>query len=336
VKRNYTLGLHTGDWVVVRSPEEILATLDDRGSLDALPFMPEMLQYCGKQFQVFKSAHKTCDTIENYKTPRSMTNAVHLAGLRCDGEAHGGCQARCLLFWKEAWLKRVQDPEMARHAAVESPGPSRNTGSKAGYPSDLETLTQSTRVPATGEEIQYRCQATEMLQATTPRRWWDPRLYIKDLTSSNVRLRDLIHYMSIAAYNAVMRLNWRGLSYQYLNVRGLVSGKTPTATLNLQPGELVQVRSLQEIRHTLDQNNRNRGLSFDVEMAPYCGKTFQVLSRVERIIDEKTGKMIRIPGDCIILDRVVCGGCLSRNRLFCPRSIYPYWREIWLKRVTGE
>src|SRR5205823_5514963 len=53
-----------GDWVEVKSAEEILATLDEQGRLDGLPFMPEMLQYCGKRLQVFKSAHKSCDTIQ--------------------------------------------------------------------------------------------------------------------------------------------------------------------------------------------------------------------------------------------------------------------------------
>ena len=37
--------------------------------------------------------------------------------------------------------------------------------------------------------------------------------------------------------------------------------------------------------------------------------------------------------DCIILDGVVCCAEYSHERLFCPRSIYPFWREIWLKRV---
>jgi len=83
---NDRLDLRAGDWVEVRSVEEILATLDDLGSLDGLPFMPEMLQYCGRRFQVFKSAHKTCDTIATYRN-RRMNNAVHLEGLRCDGAA---------------------------------------------------------------------------------------------------------------------------------------------------------------------------------------------------------------------------------------------------------
>ena len=55
--------LVAGDLVEVRSAEEILATLDEHGNLEGLPFMPEMLAYCGKQMRVDKVAHKTCDTV---------------------------------------------------------------------------------------------------------------------------------------------------------------------------------------------------------------------------------------------------------------------------------
>jgi hypothetical protein len=58
-----------------------------------------------------------------------------------------------------------------------------------------------------------------------------------------------------------------------------------------------------------------------------------VLRRVEQIIDERTGRMMRLPNDCIVLDGVVCPGRLSERRLFCPRAIYPFWREIWLQRI---
>ncbi len=98
--------LRAGEWVEVRSKEEILKTLDKRGQLESLPFMPEMFQYCGQRFKVFKRAHKTCDP-PNGMQGRRMLDAVHLEGLRCDGQAHGGCEAGCLIFWKEAWLRRV-------------------------------------------------------------------------------------------------------------------------------------------------------------------------------------------------------------------------------------
>src|SRR5579862_559341 len=94
-----------GDWVEVRSQEEILRTLDEKGQLDGMPFMPEMLAFCGKRFKVYKRAHKTCDTV--FPVPgRRVEAAVHL-DTRCDGSAHGGCNAGCLIFWKDVWLKRV-------------------------------------------------------------------------------------------------------------------------------------------------------------------------------------------------------------------------------------
>src|SRR5215216_4982486 len=90
--------LRAGDVVRVRSREEILATLDANGRLDGQPFMPEMLQFAGRELPVSKIAHKTCDTINRPSTGmRRLDNTVHLVGARCDGSAHGGCQAGCLL-----------------------------------------------------------------------------------------------------------------------------------------------------------------------------------------------------------------------------------------------
>ena len=113
--------LRAGETIEVRSGQEILATLDEDGKLDGLPFMPEMLQYCGKRFRVSKRADKTCDNIGPWSL-RRMQRAVHLTDLRCDGQAHGGCQAGCLLFWKEAWLARVASDEPLRASVASTAG----------------------------------------------------------------------------------------------------------------------------------------------------------------------------------------------------------------------
>ncbi len=111
---------------------------------------------------------------------------------------------------------------------------------------------------------------------------------------------------------------------------------TPKEVLNLQPGELVRVKSHEEILATLNIDSKNRGMGFDAEMVPFCGKTYRVLRRVTQILDEKTGKMQEMKNPCIILDDVICEGRYSYCRMFCPRAIYPYWREIWLERVAVE
>ena len=98
----------------------------------------------------------------------------------------------------------------------------------------------------------------------------------------------------------------------------------------------MRVKPHKEILKTLNIRNRNRGLYFDAEEVPYCGKTFRVLKRVNRIINEKTGRMLEMQTPCVILDSVICQSRYSECRLFCPRSIYAYWREIWLERVESN
>jgi hypothetical protein len=326
------LNLRVGDWVEVKSADEILATLDEGQCVDGLPFMPEMLQYSGKRFRVYRSAHKTADTIETFAI-RRMANAVHLEELRCDGGSHGGCQAGCLLFWKECWLKRV--PEYDGEARRTSAGPECDAAGERSSRIAAERLSRATACfSENGGAERYRCQATEMLRATSEARRrdrWNPFFYVRDLTSGNVTLVDFVRFGALASVNAFL-LAWFGRRYPHL--RGLAGKETPSGELNLQPGELVRVLPKNDIMRTLNDHLRNRGLWFDVEMAPYCDRgNYRVLRRVERIINEKTGQMMNLANPCVILDGVTCSGNYSYQRMFSRRHEYAYFREIWLKRI---
>src|SRR3954467_6363467 len=101
--------LRRGDLVEVKSPAAILATLDERGMLEGLPFMPEMAALCGRRFAVDQRAERVCDTV-GYTGARKPPRTVFLEAARCDGSAHDGCQAECRTLWKEAWLTRI-DPD---------------------------------------------------------------------------------------------------------------------------------------------------------------------------------------------------------------------------------
>src|SRR2546426_1966071 len=137
------LNLHTGDLVEVRSKAEILSTLDQNGRLEDLPFMPEMLRYCGQRFRVYKRAHKTCDFV-THTGIRKLSNAVHLEGLRCDGSAHGCCQAQCLIFWKEAWLRRVREQVPAEDPRPTATAENPKSGTSAGAPYTEEDVWKGT------------------------------------------------------------------------------------------------------------------------------------------------------------------------------------------------
>ena len=350
-------GLRAGEVVEVASREEILRTLDEDGRLDGLPFMPEMFAFCGRRLRVFRRAHKTCDTtgrVGSGRESRGMTGAVHLEGARCDGRVHGQCEAACLIFWKEEWLRRVPqagDPATSstvRHGeATERP-----RGAVGCREADVLAGTRHPACDGTDGPI-YVCQATEIPAATKPLRWWNPGQYVEDYTSGNERLaevvRGLVHrgYQNLInsgvglgaplrwLYDALRGL-WGGLPYPHRNGRVPPGERTPTTTLNLRPGEIVRVKSYGEILATCDRSNKNRGMRFDAEMVPYCGGTYRVLKRVTRIIDELTGRMETLRNACIVLDGVVCRARYSECRLFCPRSIYPYWREVWLERIRPD
>lgn len=349
--------LRAGEVVEVASREEILRTLDKDGRLDGLPFMPEMFAFCGRRMRVFRRAHKTCDTTgrtESCHESRVMTRAVHLEGARCDGQAHGLCESACLIFWKEEWLKRLPKAEDGN-----SPVTVRTAGATEQWPGAggcrEEDVFSGTRRPACdGAEVStYVCQATEILAATRPLRWWNPWQYVEDYTSGNARLGDIVRGLAHRGYQNlintgvglgaplrwlydVLRGLWGGLPYPHRNGTIPRGESTPTRTLDLQPGEMVRVKSYRDILATCDRSNKNRGMRFDAEMVPYCGGTYRVLKRVTRLIDEMTGRMETVRNPCIVLDGVVCQARYSGCRLFCPRSIYPYWREIWLERIQPD
>lgn len=317
------LGLRSGDLVEVRSAEEILATLDENGELDQTPFMPEMLGFCGKQLRVDKRADKSCDTLY-FKGMRRLRDTVHLQDARCEGSYHGACQARCLVYWKEAWLKRPGDPPLPL-AQLPPPKCSLST---------LEEKCRKSHDPSNPDEDVFSCQATEQHRFSTPLSPWDIRQYVRDLVTGNAKLRQIVVYAGVAIFNWFQHLRSGGQypSHFRTSVRP-VMGKTPTVTLNVQPGEMVQVKTRDELIATLDENRRNRGLYFDHEMVKFCGGKYRVLRRVDTIINEQTGKMMHFKNDCIVLDGVVCE---SDYHAMCPRKIQAYWREIWLRRTDPQ
>jgi hypothetical protein len=293
-----SLDLRPGEWVEVRSEAEILATLDANSTYEALPFMPEMLQLCGRRFRVRARAGRT--SAERVGT-RQMDHAVHLEDLRCDGEAHDGCRRGCLLFFKEIWLKRAGDP----------PHPTP--------PAELVTL--KTRNGGGS----YFCQASELGRATRHLPARDLRQYLEAVRGENLSFGDLLRALAVFVYDGVMRI----LRRPEWNFVGGPCQKTPTVSLNLQPGERVRVKSKEEIVATLDRNGWNRKMEFSREMLPFCGKVFTVLRRVDRIIRDHTGEMTTIK-DTVILDGLTYKDFVRRAP---PRAEWMFWRECWLERV---
>ena len=105
------LNLLPGEWVEVKSAEEIRGTLDRKGMFRGLYFMDEMWKYCGHRFRVLKRMERLM--VERTGTMRRIKNTVLLEGTTCDGSAHQGCDATCQHLWREVWLRRAAGPEEA-------------------------------------------------------------------------------------------------------------------------------------------------------------------------------------------------------------------------------
>jgi hypothetical protein len=99
--------------------------------------------------------------------------------------------------------------------------------------------------------------------------------------------------------------------------------------LGLQAGEFVEVRSVEEIMATLDNNRRNKGLRWMTGMRKYCGGQYRVLRRVERIILESNGELRKMK-NTVLLENVTCDGKVFNG---CDRSCFHFWREAWLRRI---
>ena len=216
-----------------------------------------------------------------------------------------------------------------------------------------ERCLASDQAPAApGEPTQYSCQATEVLDFARPMKWWDARQYAEDYLSGNTPLSRIIsgfiyqtyYYGTLAfkkkwgeparwLYDRFQAL-WGGVPFPRRKGKIPVGRPTPLGQGRIRPGDLVRVKPLERILTTLDTAGNNRGMQFDAEMVPYCGKVFRVKTMVERFVDEKTGVIRTLKTPALILDGVWCRSRYSSHKMFCPRSIYCWWREIWVERVS--
>ena len=272
-----------------------------------------------------------------------MRDAVFLDDLRCSGASHGGCQARCLFFWKTDWLVPVDHSE--------APGREISQVTSRATHCSLESLREATQETTKTGEVRYFCQATEHLAATEALRPLALWHFVEDVRSRNATLA---HVLKILGLHLVWRLRnlgfaWRASVWLHARIHRLLFGRpdpfregripegkpTPELKLDLQPGELVEVKSHDDILETVNARLRNRGLAYNSEMTPACGRSFRVAQRITHIIEERSGRMLTMKNPCITLEGLYCRALYTHYSLLCSRRVTPYFREAWLRRVPA-
>jgi hypothetical protein len=107
-----SLDLRAGDWVEVRSPAEIAATITTNGFNRGMRHDPEMLKYCNERFRVEARVHKLIHE-KTGKMAVMKTPCIRLQNVYCRAEiteTRLACPRASSTYWREIWLKRVDGP----------------------------------------------------------------------------------------------------------------------------------------------------------------------------------------------------------------------------------
>jgi hypothetical protein len=100
--------LEVGDRVQIRSREEIQFTLNYWHELKNCGFMADMWKYCGTTQRVLKPVERFVDE-RDYRVKR-VRGVYLLEGVICQGSStYGRCDRACFFFWREEWLKKIEE-----------------------------------------------------------------------------------------------------------------------------------------------------------------------------------------------------------------------------------
>lgn len=303
--------LIVGDLVRIRPWAEIRATLDERGLLEQLPFMPEMLAMCGQRAYVFRCVHRLFD-YRKTRRMRHMDGAVLLVGAVCDGSDHGGCEAACHTIWKSAWLQRVErSGEMEREPAPP------NRLDPMGNAAVLQLGTQAPR---------YTCQLTQLHAASQPIGKWSVADFLRPLIAGNVAPAAFVVGRLTKLFNEVQQ---RRGGVGFPAFEAAVQDSKGHGEIRFEAGEQVLVRSSAEIRATLNDQLMHRGMWFEPDMLKHCGRRCLVQAEVRKLIDIVTGEMRTMKTPAYLLRDVHFSG---ERQLFNAQYEPLFWRGAWLRR----
>ena len=121
-------------------------------------------------------------------------------------------------------------------------------------------------------------------------------------------------------------IRWHGASSAQLAAKDFA----PIVPYNR--GDLVRVRSREDILATLDPFKELKGCAFLPEMYRYCGTQQRVLRSMQHFMDERDYKLKKVRG-VILLENVICNGTPTFGD--CDRCCFLFWREEWLEKITG-
>ncbi|MDB2686039.1 hypothetical protein N9Y42_02405 [Mariniblastus sp.] len=303
---NQVTRFRVGDRVQVAHAEHILSTLDSNCRFEGLPFMPQMVSFCGQELTVTRWVNNVCYPVQGGADFGNLTNSVLLNVDRCDGSSFGGCQMACPLIWKTEWLT--------------SNTSQNETTDGLNAPEAVKQLNDFAAANAMNSGL-VTCQATQLHQITHRRNRLNVEQYVDEVNLNRV------------SATALATSFCGGMLGRVTGSKRPIVGtlkRTPISDLQLVPGDAVTVKSQSDIIKTLDTNGKNRGLWFDPVMLRYCRQKLKVTERITTLVDETSGQIRQLKVPSVVLEDLQCDPTARR---FCSRLLHLFWREAWLERA---
>ena len=149
--------------------------------------------------------------------------------------------------------------------------------------------------------------------------------FIDEIGHKNSWLNEKLQY-------SIRKLRWYKKKLS-LSLRA-VSNTSRISQLNpeqIEVGDLVRVRSENEIKQTLNRLRKTRGCTFQKEMYNHCGKEYKVFKKVDHFFDEAMQEM-RKCNNVFLLEGSYCSGSTAYLRK-CARNCFYFWQISWLEKI---
>ena len=192
----------------------------------------------------------------------------------------------CRIYWKHAWLRPIEEGDAGIEAAA----------------GDSEKLRARLKVKVGRASVFLPIDRAFQVDRSFPTRGWPrARIALTEIRNGDIGILQALQMFALYVWQKILRKldcdSWLRGPHQ----------RTPTQSLNLQPGELVRVKSRAQIVQTLDHKMSNRGMRLCYEMMRCCGREAEVRYRVDRLINERTGRMREITDTVTLSSMRGCG-----------------------------
>jgi hypothetical protein len=107
----------------------------------------------------------------------------------------------------------------------------------------------------------------------------------------------------------------------------------PKLRAQFNAGDMVRVKSRDDILKSLDSTNKLDGCLFMDQMWNYCGSTYKISRVVNSYFNEQLKRTFSPKAPLYILENLYCAGKIDHFPHQCDHGCLIFWHERWLEKI---